>query len=169
MLDRSFTFMGRARDHRRAAISPDGQRIRLVCAGDDTSVRRILHLAVSALRRMGIAPQACGNAEIVLAEVLNNVVEHAYADHGRGVIEIEIERRRDVLDVHVRDDGRPMPRGEIPLGRPHDLDVPPHALPEGGFGWLLVRELTETLEYHRSANRNELHFCLALTATNRIN
>jgi serine/threonine-protein kinase RsbW len=150
--------MGRARDHMGVGETSGMQGLRLVFPGDTASVRGALKDAMAAIDGMELAQQVFDTAEIVLAEVLNNVVEHAYAEHGRGVIEIEIARVEDGLAVWVRDDGQPMPADELPEGRPHDLDVPADQLPEGGFGWHLIRSLTEELQYRRSANRNELRF-----------
>jgi serine/threonine-protein kinase RsbW len=169
MLDRSFAFMGSARDHSGSGTVPDGHRVHLIFPGDEASVRTALATAMSAFDRMALTAHLRLTVEIVLAEVLNNVVEHAYSDHGRGVIEIAARRQQDALTFRISDDGRPMPAGKIPEGRPHDLDVPPDQLPEGGFGWLLIRELTHGLEYRRSANRNELRFRIALSEPPRLN
>ena len=132
--------------------------------GDAPSVRRALGTAMAALRRMSLGEDVNGRAEIVLAEVLNNVVEHAYADLGHGGVEVEVDRTHDALIVRVRDDGRPMPGGAIPAGDAHDLDVADDDLPEGGFGWYLIRELTVGLTYRRIGDRNELTFRLPLDA-----
>ncbi|GGD20163.1 ATP-binding protein [Sinisalibacter lacisalsi] len=156
--------MGSARDHSVGKPTPNG-RFRLVFPGDSLSVRGALRAAMRAFHEMGVAEGHVGVVEIVLAEVLNNVVEHAYADHGRGVIELDVSHRGIALAFVIRDDGRPMPGGSAPGGRPHDLDVTADDLPEGGFGWHLIRELTDDLEYHRSGNRNELRFCIQLDAS----
>ncbi|OIP84017.1 MAG: hypothetical protein AUK37_06375 [Rhodobacterales bacterium CG2_30_65_12] len=141
----------------------------LVFAGDETSVRSALRTAMVAFSSMQLGPQFQGVVEIVLAEVLNNVVEHAYAEHGRGVIEIEADQLENALAFRITDDGRPMPEGCMPQGSPQDLDVPPDELPEGGFGWYLIRRLTDRLGYQRSANRNVLTFRVPLTAVSRLN
>ncbi|SMH43372.1 ATP-binding protein [Maritimibacter sp. HL-12] len=163
MLDRSFGFMGTARDH---IVGPSGgeKRYHDVFPGDAHSVRAALKSAMRAFREMEIADEQTGVVEIVLAEVLNNVVEHAYAEHGRGVIELDVRREGHRLNFMIRDDGRPMPGGNTPVGRPHDLDVTADDLPEGGFGWYLIRELTQGLTYRRSGNRNDLRFHIPLSA-----
>lgn len=169
MLDRSFVFMGHARDHIDVAGEAAERSLRLVFPGDETSVRSALKTAMGALRTMQFGPQFRGVVEIVLAEALNNVVEHAYTEHGRGVIEIEVDRLETALAFRIIDDGLPMPKGRLPQGTPQDLDVPPDELPEGGFGWFLIRELTERLDYQRLANRNVLTFRIPLTGVSRPN
>ena len=153
--------MAKAHDHLGGAPQAHG-RFRLVFPGDPLSVRATLKTAVRALGEMGIADEQAGVIEIVLAEVLNNVVEHAYAEHRAGEIELDVTRQSNALAVVIRDDGHPMPDGNTPAGRPQDLDVVAENLPEGGFGWFLIRELTRDLAYHRSDNRNELRFVVPL-------
>lgn len=168
MLDRPFAIMDRARDHK-SIRTPGAETLRLTFPGDTASVRGALREVMAAIAGMELPQQACHTAQIVLAEVLNNVVEHAYAGHGCGAIEIEIRRSGDALAVRVLDDGKAMPADALPEGRPHDLDVPCEHLPEGGFGWHLIRSLTDGLQYRRSASRNELRFRIALTALTRPN
>jgi serine/threonine-protein kinase RsbW len=99
-----------------------------------------------------------GAVEIVLAEVLNNISEHAYAGHP-GKIELWITAHETFLFVRVVDSGLPMPGGEVPGGA---LDVAAEIqdLPEGGFGWFLIRTLTHELAYLREGGHNTLSFCM---------
>lgn len=169
MLDRSFVFMGHARDHLDTVGNPDQRRLHFLFPGDVVSVRSGLSMAMDALRHMQASSQLESVIEIALAEVLNNVVEHAYAEQGGGVIEIEIERQFDGFAFCITDDGRPMPDNCLPAGTRRDLDVPAQDLPEGGFGWFLIRKLTQDLEYSRSANRNRLTFRIPFDADSRPN
>ncbi|MBL4926828.1 ATP-binding protein [Fuscibacter oryzae] len=94
--------------------------------------------------------------ELVLAEVLNNVVEHAYARYP-GEIELRLTVDPACLHCQIIDSGLPMPEERLPAGDPPNLGGD---LPEGGFGWNLIRTLTTGLEYHRLAGRNYLQFSL---------
>lgn len=99
-----------------------------------------------------------GTAEIVLAEALNNIVEHAYSCY-EGEIEISLQLRKDELVCKISDTGLPMPDGQLPSGKLPNfgrLD----SLPEGGFGWHLIRSLSKDLDYHREDGRNFLTFRL---------
>lgn len=99
-----------------------------------------------------------GTAEIVLAEVLNNIVEHAYADQA-GDITLRLVRHDGEVHCTVSDTGAPMPGLCLPEGRFQPLkDLAD--LPEGGFGWFLIRSLTEGLAYQQSKGRNRLSFQL---------
>ncbi len=92
--------------------------------------------------------------EILLAEILNNVVEHACAGQPRSRINIEYFEDGPHLRFTVTDKGRTMPDENLPQ-RPLE---PPSATaaPEGGFGWFLISELAEGLDYRREADCNVL-------------
>lgn len=143
---------------------PDDQGDRMTCRImiEDTAlaVRDGLKnlLATSVLREL--PPETQGHAEIVLAEVLNNVVEHGYAKH-RGQTEVIVNRLAGGISVSVTDSGLPFPGGALPQGTLPDCSEGP-ALPEGGFGWHLIRALTNDLTYRRCGNKNHLQFIIAL-------
>lgn len=99
-----------------------------------------------------------GTAEIVLAEVLNNIVEHAYACYP-GEIEIRVQIRAQDLQFNIIDAGLAMPDDQLPLGQLRDLGAADD-LPEGGFGWFLIRTLSRDLSYVRSGRQNQLSFRL---------
>ena len=98
-----------------------------------------------------------GLTEIVLAEVLNNVVEHAYAGTS-GPIAVVLDHRKGALHVTVRDEGVALPDGRLPDGSLPDLDG--DGLPEGGFGWHLIRSLVTDLRYCRDGGANHLAFTM---------
>jgi serine/threonine-protein kinase RsbW len=114
-----------------------------------------------------LSPDHRTTAEVVLAEVLNNIVEHAYADRA-GSISVAIRQTGAGLNCLVTDEGNPMPGGQLPAGNhPAQRDGMPDLqlgdlqlddLPEGGFGWYLIRRLTRDLEYSRNGQQNWLSF-----------
>lgn len=119
--------------------------------------------------RAGLAETLSGDQldtfEIVGAEVLNNVVEHAFADwpEGEGSIDalVTVEDTRVVLSVI--DNGHPMPGGTPPEGKldePQSSDIA--ALPEGGFGWGLIHTLSGGVSYRFSHGKNHLTVWIGL-------
>ena len=99
-----------------------------------------------------------GSVEIVLAEVLNNIAEHAYSAYP-GDIDLWITAQDTYLFVRVLDKGLAMPGGEAPAGELGQvLEI--EDLPEGGFGWFLIRSLTQELTYQREGDQNTLSFCM---------
>jgi len=139
------------------------QRLHMVFPGNQMAVRKALKDSMQGLSHLELTQDEKSTVEMVLAEVLNNVVEHAYQDRDVGVIELDVLRVGDELKVKVLDDGLPMPNGELPCGQMHDLDAcGVQDLPEGGFGWFLIREMTHELCYQRDGTRNQLSFRVAL-------
>jgi serine/threonine-protein kinase RsbW len=107
---------------------------------------------------------ARGTAEIVLAEVLNNIVEHAYSEQ-KGSISIALCDLGAGVEVVVTDQGRAFPQEQLPQGKLPPIDTTAD-LPEGGFGWYLIRTLVKDLTYRRLQSTNHLSFVLpgAVTA-----
>ncbi|MBI1173023.1 ATP-binding protein [bacterium] len=108
----------------------------------------------------GLSADCLSTTEIVLAEALNNVVEHAYARFA-GEIEVELRRDSDQLRFHIKDKGLPMPDAEPPAGYPPAVGSFDD-LPEGGFGWFLIRTLSCDLAYRREGDLNLLSFGVVL-------
>jgi serine/threonine-protein kinase RsbW len=129
---------------------------------DPLAVRAALVCLLDDARLGPLVEDDRGTAEIVLAEALNNVVEHAYAEAG-GEIEVTIRLDGTALHCVIRDEGRPMPGNAPPQGRLPEIRGLDD-LPEGGFGWHLIRVLSQDLAYRRIDGRNELSFRL-LTQT----
>ena len=120
-------------------------------------IRAALDRVRRALRDAGWDDEARGTAELVLAEALNNIVEHAYSDADLpGPIHIACHHAPDGLHLAVSDEGLPMPDLQAPLGLPQEIDRPVCDLPEGGFGWFLIRDLAKDLSYRRLAQENRI-------------
>jgi serine/threonine-protein kinase RsbW len=134
--------------------------IRLVLRSDARSVRAALRelLVTSPMRRLPEADR--DTAEIVLAEVLNNIGEHAYALAG-GEIEVTVRHGAEGLVCTVIDRGVRMPGAKLPAGDLHALPPALADMPEGGFGWHLIRMLARDLTYRRMPDHNELRFRLS--------
>lgn len=132
-------------------------RIRLQLASDPQAVRDGLRQLLTTTPLCTLSDDLRGTAEIVLAEVLNNIVEHAYAQSA-GQIDLTLDYEHPTLSFEVVDSGLAMPSGKLPGGELTAIDDAD--LPEGGFGWFLIRSLTRGLVYHRRMERNTLAFWL---------
>lgn len=141
----------------RHAGAAEGDRFWRRFAADPLTVRDVLRAAVARFAR-GISPEDAGVVELALGEVLNNIVEHAYAGHPGGPVEIALQDTGRALDCRIVDHGRPMPKLDLSARTMPPTDVPLCDLAEGGWGWVLVRELTEGLSYRREDDRNCLTF-----------
>ena len=141
------------------APSADFSLADMTIAADFLSVRHGLQHLFTQDPLIDLSEEQRDHSEIVLAEVLNNIVEHAYnGDYGQ--IKISVTRSSGVLNICVIDAGRPMPDLQLPAGELAPLDDGQDP-PEGGFGWFLIRSLTQDLHYQRVQDQNILQFRLA--------
>ena len=101
-----------------------------------------------------------GSVEVVLGEVLNNIVEHAYGPEADGLVLMSCMPNGHVLRFCVEDEGVAFPQERLPTGELPSFDGPLETLPEGGFGWYLVRHLAVDLDYRRKGTRNVLAFSI---------
>lgn len=145
-----------------------------VLRADPLSVR---HTLAELCRKLGpLCPaDAIGRLELVLAEVLNNIVEHGigagHGDDAGGDNAAGIARARAVhllvslegrtLRCVITDTGVLLPGDCL---APRSLPRCEPELPEGGFGWYLIQDLVSELGYSRSAGRNCLTFTLPVDA-----
>ena len=128
--------------------------------GDPHGVRAILDDVAGVLVAHDAADRSL-NCQIVLAEVLNNIIEHAYRGRG-GPITLDLTCGGGRVAFAVADQGDPLP-GIADLGRrfPPLCSDAPMTWPEGGFGWALVRELARNIRYDRTDGTNRLQFDIA--------
>ncbi len=120
------------------------------------SVRGLLSALRARLRAHGLPESACGTVEIVLAEALNNIAEHAYAGTDRGEIGLHARLGPAELVCTLSDRGAAFPAQVLPEGRLPEIGPGQDTLPEGGFGWFLIRSLTRDIHYAREAGGNRL-------------
>ena len=93
---------------------------------------------------------------LCLAEALNNIVEHAYDGAEGKPIYADVRFKPESYEIMLIDEGKPMPDGQIPVGSGEfDLDDFEN-LPEGGFGWMLIRSQMDRLDYERREGCNVL-------------
>jgi serine/threonine-protein kinase RsbW len=122
----------------------------------DLHVRWAVSHAVDKLCASRVATDFLFSVEIALAEILNNIVEHGYRGSGEGDIKLNISLVDDRIRIETIDHGIEMPGLEAPHPTEPNLDVARNDLPEGNFGWYMIRELSEDLEYKRINKQNHL-------------
>jgi len=85
---------------------------------------------------------------LALAEGFTNAVRHAHSGLSRDTsIEIQVTMDDDRMEIRIWDWGQPF--------NPDNLEEPkPGTLREGGYGWFLLRRLTDQVSYDRQGQRN---------------
>lgn len=129
----------------------------------NTAVRSALLQVDATLRTEGIDADLRNRTQIALAEACNNIVEHAYPDQrcDDPAITLDIASDRGGIQITLRDKGGPMPEGRLPGPDLPALDADdPLFLPEGGFGWPILRSMTRAISISRRNGQNILRFRL---------
>ncbi|MCP5088919.1 MAG: ATP-binding protein [Rhodobacteraceae bacterium] len=107
------------------------------------------------LRTRGFASDQVGDSCVILAEALNNVIEHGYQLEKDGDIAINLSATKECLQILIRDRG---PSYRVPEAKtftePATDDL--EQLPEGGFGWGLIHTLSDKVELRRKNDSNYL-------------
>jgi serine/threonine-protein kinase RsbW len=147
-------------------IRPDAEPILEISVQSGAlAARQLLQGLKQAVGPIGLAEDDIGKVEIVVAEVVNNIVEHAYEDNeGQGPITLTCTQGPKGLCIGIRDCGHPMPDGKAPEGAARDLGSDFDDLPEGGFGWNMIRTLTSDVQYARVNDENRLSIFFSLGA-----
>ncbi|MCE8007211.1 ATP-binding protein [Aestuariivita sp.] len=126
------------------------------CPASELAVRDLLIELRSALSAARLESDLSSSVEIAVAEGLNNIVEHACAGVVDGLIRVEMRVNAAHVFVQMLDSGEALPDWILPEGRAADLSVARGALPEGGFGWNMIRNLADRLDYSRINGTNLL-------------
>lgn len=93
--------------------------------------------------------------QIVLAEALNNVIEHGFSHDLTGNIDVRLEQYQKNVTLIIVDNGKPyLPPGAA--SNPLIAATKTNDLPEGGFGWFLIQEITNSYDYVRRDQKNQL-------------
>ena len=135
--------------------------LRMMFPARDDAVRAALRHWRGAVLAMGECGDLLDRSEIVLAEVLNNIAEHGRVAGASGWVGLRCASGPSGLRFVVTDCGRPLPPALLlPVAEgatpPRDLDL--FDLPEGGFGWQMIRLLTRDLSCRHEAQGNRLGF-----------
>lgn len=122
-------------------------------------IRPTLARLLGGLSPLSLSAEDRDAVEIVLAEALNNIVEHAYgAARIARPIDIMCRQGERALDIRITDGGRPMPDDCPPNRGAEPTPIPQ----ENGFGWMLIHTLTDDVSYSRRRGKNHLAMRLPL-------
>ncbi|WP_299357989.1 ATP-binding protein [uncultured Paracoccus sp.] len=113
-----------------------------------------------------VHPDVLGRLELVLAEVMNNIVLHGGPPTDQMPeprrIHLSAACHRNGVACAITDDGVRLPPPLL-IGKAPPVRAPDQPLPEGGFGWLIIHGLTQSLAYFREDQRNLLAFNIPTT------
>ena len=131
-------------------------------AGNSEAVRGHLQSLEDMARHNNMDLKDCAEMLLVLAEVLNNIVEHAFHGVPEGWIDCTVRRQADRFAIETCDNGTPLPPDLLSAGALPDTETATEDLPEGGFGWFIVHALADDMVYEREHGQNRLSFSLQI-------
>ncbi|UWQ17720.1 ATP-binding protein [Jannaschia sp. M317] len=130
--------------------------------GTAEAVRTHLERLETVTNDHDLGGERCADMLVVLAEVLNNIVEHAFEEQEAGWIDCKISRKPGCFAIETCDNGIPLPPSLLSSGTLPDMGADRDDLPEGGFGWFIVHSLTNDMIYEREDGKNRLSFSLQI-------
>jgi serine/threonine-protein kinase RsbW len=132
--------------------------------GAEDAVREGIAQTMACLAPLELGEDEAGTVQLVLAEALNNVVEHALAGtRGMTLVEIRGSIGDHFLELVVIDEGSAMQEGHAPRPNAPDVGGDMADLPEGGFGWFLINTLAQDIRYERRGEFNHLSLRLPIS------
>jgi anti-sigma regulatory factor (Ser/Thr protein kinase) len=115
--------------------------------------QRLLAAFENFARENNLPDDARKNADLALEEAITNILSYAFADKNEHTIEVQFTVARGELLIEIADDGRPFDPTKHPIP---DLTIPADRRKIGGLGIHMIRQSMDTLEYHRTGDRNIL-------------
>lgn len=89
---------------------------------------------------------------VIVEELFSNIVRFAYDDQEEHFIELNIEKKENVIELEIIDDGikfNPLEGSEDPVRDPALVE-------SGGMGITLVQTFANSMSYQRIEERNHL-------------
>lgn len=118
------------------------------------STRQALLRLMGELESLKLSRATCVNIELVLAEIFNNIVRHAYSIDQVGPIHVCGTYFGNEIYFKVEDFGCEMTDTSNAAAQNPQLPNADDSLPEGGFGWFLIAQLAQRYRYWRESDKN---------------
>lgn len=103
----------------------------------------------------GVDTEKIMDVQIVLAEALNNIIEHGFEIDDAGALDIKINVSGTDVFIELTDNGKAFRPPNVTALPEYDT-TQTETLPEGGFGWFLIQNLTSGFHWHRVEHKNRL-------------
>ncbi|WP_071795824.1 ATP-binding protein [Natronohydrobacter thiooxidans] len=132
----------------------------LACKGELWAIRNALDDVERFLLEHGVTRCRIADLSLILAEAMTNIVRHGYRDSaGEIVLSLRLEGRR--LRCELTDRGQPFDPSALGRSAPE-----PAQFNEGGYGWFIIRHLSDGVSYSRRDGHNLLRFSVPFDPVN---
>lgn len=144
-----------SRSHSPVSTSQLPLAFEVTLEGAHVAIRSALLVIRENLAPLDLSREELCTVELIVAEVLNNIVDHAFDDHPHpGSIRVHGSYQPNGLKFCFTDLGKPMPHSALRASLDAIPCLDPSTLPEGGFGMGLIKLLTDRLDYSRTGSLN---------------
>ena len=140
---------------------PSAGKLLLRYTSSNLGTRQAMKALLHGLNPWQLSATDQGKIQVALVEVLNNIVKHAYSNQGSGIIEITCQPFPGHLGFEVTDTGIPLPAHCLTNDHLPAVDIQA-SLPEDGFGWFLIRQLSYDISHERRKGKNHLNLKIRL-------
>jgi len=121
-----------------------------------TNLEDFLSFIKEQAQKYGLSYEKINKLELASEEALVNIIKHAYPSKD-GYIEIRCKSNKKSFIVEIIDKG--IPFNPLSVKGPK-LDVDIDSRPIGGVGILLIKKMTDFIEYERNNNGNLLRLAM---------
>lgn len=137
----------------------DRRQLLLVeCTAALDDIRKTLQDVHSFLSNCPIPECRVQDLDLVLAEVMTNIARHGYPGKP-GTISLQLVQTPHALECRIADQGGSFDPAFLGSAPPEPCD-----LPEGGYGWYIIRSLARQIHYERLEGKNILLFSVPVEA-----
>lgn len=139
-----------------SGLPEHGADLSLVSKSEVWHIRRTLEQVEEFLEDRGFSSDRIDDINLVLAEAMTNIVRHSNLDT-TGEIRLSLSLEDGYMNCELVDTGVAFD----PASLGHTLPDP-GKLKEGGYGWFIIRHLSQGVQYSHENGRNSLSFTLPL-------
>ena len=125
----------------------------LILKNDVSELERVMGHIAELCARHSLPPEVEYDLNLAMDEMVSNVAKHAYPRGGEHQFTVNISLSEEEFVAHIEDDGIEFNPVEHPAP---DLDASLEDRKIGGLGIFLVRQIMNSLEYHRVDGKNLL-------------
>jgi len=137
--------------------APPAPTGRVSCTAERACLPRLLALIDDACERHGVDAQTGHDLRLIVEEACVNVMDYAYPPGRPGPLTLQIEAltegTRSAIVISLEDQGMPFDPLALP---PPDQNAALEAMPVGGLGVHLIRELSDVQHYRRDPERGNV-------------
>lgn len=129
----------------------------LLVAADANGIVSMMGAVRQFVHDQDLAAEAANDVMVIVDELATNMVRHAWPSGGAHSFELSLattgaDAQREIV-IGLTDDGIPFDPTQAP---DPVVDTPLQARQEGNLGLMLVRAMSDRLEYQRDAGRNRV-------------